>query len=362
MAERIDTPFTNEHFAAWCLKMVGHSYWYGTCGYKATKGLLSRKRNQYSQYYPSSLESKFQKDIANKDVVCDCIGGCKAYAWTGGGQSILDSIGKDGAVSNSYGSNGCPDKGANSMFTYAKSKGRAWGTIDTLPDVVGLCLHKDGHVGYTVGGGYAVEWQGTRIGCVKTVIANRKWTEWFQLPFINYDGADLSAPADLDVPLGSRLLKRGLTGKDVKALQELLNQLGATLEVDGIYGSKSEAAVKAFQKKAGLKQDGLYGNLTHTALMAAVGDDDVGQQTATAEKPEDEHELQVASQRVIISSTGGKVNIRCGNGTGYSRISAVAPGTVLEYIATAQNGWQAVKIGNQVGWVSGEFSQLESAS
>ena len=96
--------------------------------------------------------------------------------------------------------------------------------------------------------------------------------------------------------------------------------------------------------------------------MAAVGDDDVGQQTATAEKPEDEHELQVASQRVIISSTGGKVNIRCGNGTGYSRISAVAPGTVLEYIATAQNGWQAVKIGNQVGWVSGEFSQLESAS
>ena len=231
-------------------------------------------------------------------------------------------------------------------------------TIDTLPDVVGLCLHKDGHVGYTVGGGYAVEWQGTRIGCVKTVIANRKWTEWFELPFINYDGADLSAPADLDVPLGSRLLKRGLMGKDVKALQELLNQLCASLAVDGIFGSNTEAAVKAFQKKSGLAQDGKYGDKTHAALMAAVGDDDVGQPTATAEKPEDEPESQVASRRVIISSSGGKVNIRCRNGTGYSRISAVAPGTVLEYIATAQNGWHAVKIGSQVGWVSGEYGRL----
>ncbi len=353
MAERIDTPFTNEHFAAWCLKMVGHSYWYGTCGYKATKGLLSWKRNQYSQYYPSSLESKFQKDIANKDVVCDCIGSCKAYAWTGGGQSILDSIGKDGAVSNSYGSNGCPDKGANSMFTYAKSKGRAWGTIDTLPNVVGLCLHKDGHVGYTVGDGYAVEWQGTRIGCVKTVIANRKWTEWFQLPFINYDGANLSAPADLDVPLGSRLLKRGLMGKDVKTLQELLNPLGASLTVDGIFGSNTEAAVKAFQKKSGLTQDGKYGDKTHAALMAAVSEQETSQQ-ASAELPAAEEETPQPA-RVRIISSGGNVNIRSGNGTVYSRITAVAPDTLLEYVATAVNGWLAVKVGIQVGWVSGEL-------
>lgn len=29
MAERKDTPFTGEHFAAWCEKMVGQPYWYG---------------------------------------------------------------------------------------------------------------------------------------------------------------------------------------------------------------------------------------------------------------------------------------------------------------------------------------------
>ena len=62
--------------------------------------------------------------------------------------------------------------------------------------------------------------------------------------------------------------------------------------------------------------------------------------------------------RVLIKSAGGKVNIRTGNGTSYSRITAVAPETTLEYVASAFNGWQAVKIGSQVGWVSGEYSEI----
>lgn len=27
---RIDTPFTAEHFVAWCQSMLGQPYWYGT--------------------------------------------------------------------------------------------------------------------------------------------------------------------------------------------------------------------------------------------------------------------------------------------------------------------------------------------
>ena len=50
-----------------------------------------------------------------------------------------------------------------------------WGTIDTLPDIVGLAVRFDGHVGYTVGGGYAVEWRGFNYGCVKTKIKGRGW-------------------------------------------------------------------------------------------------------------------------------------------------------------------------------------------
>jgi len=88
--------------------------------------------------------------------------------------------------------------------------------------------------------------------------------------------------------LGSRLLKNGSSGTDVKTLQELLNQLGAALEVDGQFGSKTEAAVRAFQKKAGIKQDGKYGDQTHAALMAAVAEDDAGQQAMTETQPEPE--------------------------------------------------------------------------
>ena len=364
MADRINTPFTNEHFADWCQKMVGQPYWYGTCVYKATNSLLSRKSNQYPSSYASSRMSRYKQDIANKAVVSDCIGGCKGYAWTNGGQGVLEAIGTDKSISSNYGSHGCPDKGANSMFSWAKSKGADWGTIDTLPEIPGLALYKDGHAGYYIGNGYAVEWQGFNAGCVKTQVKKRPWTHWYKIPFIDYgdtSGAQQAVEAVTVYTLGSRLLKNGSSGSDVKALQELLNQLGAALTVDGEFGSKTEAAVKAFQKKAGLKQDGKYGDQTHAALMSAVAEADAGQQAMTETQPSPEQEQPIAGQttiRVAIRSSGGKVNIRTGNGTSYSRITAVAPDTVLEYVATALNGWQAVKVGSQVGWVSGEYSEI----
>ena len=364
MSERIYTPFTNEHFADWCQRMVGQPYWYGTCVYKATSSLLSRKSNQYPSHYTSGRMAKYKQHIAEKAVVSDCIGGCKGYAWTNGGQGVLEAIGTDKSVSSSYGSHGCPDKGANSMFSWAKSKGAEWGTIDNLPEIPGLALYKDGHAGYYIGNGWAVEWQGFDAGCVKTQVKKRPWTHWYKLPFINYgdtSGAQQAVEAVTAYTLGSRLLKKGSSGSDVNALQELLNQLGAALTVDGEFGSKTETAVKAFQKKASLKQDGKYGDQTHAALLAAVSEQDAGRQAMTETQPAPEQEQPISGQttiRVTIRSSGGKVNIRTGNGTSYSRITAVANGTELEYVATALNGWQAVKIGSQVGWVSGEYSEI----
>lgn len=364
MSERINIPFTNEHFADWCQKMVGQPYWYGTCVYKATNSLLSRKSKQYPSHYTSGRMPKYRQQVTDKSVVSDCIGGCKGYAWTNGGQGVLEAIGTDKSISSSYGSHGCPDKGANSMFSWAKSKGADWGTIDTLPDIPGVALYKDGHAGYYIGGGYAVEWQGFNYGCVKTQVSKRPWTHWYMLPFIDYGDTGSAPPAmemQTDHTLGSRLLKNGSSGADVKTLQELLNQLGSGLDVDGKFGSKTEAAVKAFQKKAGVKQDGKYGEQTHSALMAAVAEDDVGQQAMTEKEVDADQGQPVAgttTPRVTIHSNGGRVNIRTGNSTSYNRITAVGPGTVLEYVASALNGWHAVKIGSQVGWVSGEYSVI----
>ena len=48
-----------------------------------------------------------------------------------------------------------------------------------------------------------------------------------------------------------------------------------------------------------------------------------------------------------------------GSSTKYARITAAEGGTVLPYVATAENGWHAVIVGDRVGWVSGKYSRIE---
>ncbi len=58
----------------------------------------------------------------------------------------------------------------------------------------------------------------------------------------------------------------GSSGSDVKKLQEALNKNGYSLEVDGKFGPKTQAAVKSYQKKKGLKVDGVVGEKTWGSL------------------------------------------------------------------------------------------------
>ena len=58
----------------------------------------------------------------------------------------------------------------------------------------------------------------------------------------------------------------GSSGDDVKKLQELLNQNGYTLDVDGKFGSKTRDAVEDYQTKNKLKVDGIVGTNTWGAL------------------------------------------------------------------------------------------------
>lgn len=72
-----------------------------------------------------------------------------------------------------------------------------------------------------------------------------------------------------DVEVG---LKMGDTGDDVKQVQQALENLGYSLEkygVDGIIGSETEAAIKAFQKAEGLEVTGIIDQPTLDALKEA---------------------------------------------------------------------------------------------
>ena len=61
----------------------------------------------------------------------------------------------------------------------------------------------------------------------------------------------------------------GSQGSDVTELQKLLNNNGYSLDVDGVYGAKTQAAVKDYQQKNNLAVDGIVGNNTWGALTKA---------------------------------------------------------------------------------------------
>lgn len=67
------------------------------------------------------------------------------------------------------------------------------------------------------------------------------------------------------------VLQSGASGYRVSVAQHLLRQRGATaLIVDGSYGAKSVAAVKAFQTASGLSADGVLGAKSWAKLVAVV--------------------------------------------------------------------------------------------
>lgn len=77
-------------------------------------------------------------------------------------------------------------------------------------------------------------------------------------------------------------LSYGSKGSEVTELQKLLNQNGYTLDTDGIFGTKTQAAVKDYQQKNNLDVDGIVGNNTWGALTAAPA---ATQPTATSTQP-----------------------------------------------------------------------------
>lgn len=67
-----------------------------------------------------------------------------------------------------------------------------------------------------------------------------------------------------------QLLKRGDRGPAVRDLQNMLKYTGFDPgPIDGVFGSKTEAAVRAAQKAYGLVVDGIAGPKTYAALRAA---------------------------------------------------------------------------------------------
>ncbi|MGE4271795.1 MAG: spore cortex-lytic enzyme [Desulfitobacterium sp.] len=72
--------------------------------------------------------------------------------------------------------------------------------------------------------------------------------------------------------LGDRTLSQGSRGPEVTELQKRLASLGYVVgKVDGIYGTKTKAAITRFQRERGLKVDGMAGTQTIKELKLMTG-------------------------------------------------------------------------------------------
>ena len=66
------------------------------------------------------------------------------------------------------------------------------------------------------------------------------------------------------------LTRKGDNAHPVRTLQQLLRAQKQTVAVDGIFGPKTETAVKAFQKAKKLSVDGIVGPKTWAAIIITV--------------------------------------------------------------------------------------------
>lgn len=101
-------------------------------------------------------------------------------------------------------------------------------------------------------------------------------------------------------------LRKGSRGSEVTRLQNALKALGYySLKVDGIYGKGTVAAVKAYQKSAGLKTDGIAGPQTQGKLYAAGTAS--AQETAPAAAPSAPAATQASPDKLKLGDSGEAV-------------------------------------------------------
>ncbi len=129
------------------------------------------------------------------------------------------------------------------------------------------------------------------------------------------------------------ILKNGSKGDDVKKLQEKLG-----VEAIGTFGPKTEAAVKAWQKANGLKDDGIVGDATWAKLF--------GKSTPTA---------TVVKEDVVIPS-GGPLNIEKLKGHIPDAVLVQIPETAAKFNIT--NNLRLAHFLSQCGHESGGFKAV----
>lgn len=198
-------------------------YCLGAFGNVLTSTFLNQKLTQGSGVgtYNTKHKAYLQK-FMNKRV-SDCIGLVKSYLWWNGGNIKYNSA---------------QDRNTGMAYNAAKEKG----VLKTMPEIPGLILYMQGHVGVYIGNGEFIECAGAPTGMRKGKISNgvvtsgSRFTHWFKDIEINYTQTTQTlAKSDNKVKIrykGKNMEVEGVfkDDKNYVGIRELLEKMGYTVD------------------------------------------------------------------------------------------------------------------------------------
>ena len=234
---------------------MGWPYVFGAVGEKCTPEVRKKYINNYKTRNPEE-SAQIKKTCRVENGNTTSCGGCPFYP--GGTSRCFDCRGFTRWVFAQVGIS-IQGGGATSQWN-DNSNWDQKGEIKDMPlDVVCIVFMQNGkkmsHTGIHIGGGRIIH-------CSRTVkegkTTDKGWTH-FAIP----KGMDGKAPENKPV------LRKGSRGVYVTYVQSKLVQLGYDIGksgADGIFGAKTEEAVKKFQKDCGLSEDGVVGQATYAAI------------------------------------------------------------------------------------------------
>ncbi|MDD4493569.1 MAG: hypothetical protein PHV32_04355 [Eubacteriales bacterium] len=145
-------------------------YVYGTYGTVLTESLLASKAAQYPDEVGGNLDFIRENWLGGRSA--DCVGLIKGYGWYNAETTQTE-----------IGSGEMPDVGADGMYHAATEKG----AISTIPEIPGLAVWHEGHIGIYIGNGEVIQAANTKAGVIKTKLGDSGWTHWLKIPYIKYE-------------------------------------------------------------------------------------------------------------------------------------------------------------------------------
>lgn len=295
---------------------IGKPYWYGTYGQVLNSAIWRDNAKRYPKHYSDARKEKMRSrgDYGKKGH--DCSGLLKGALWT---------FPQAFNMSPKYVA--AEDMDANTMVKTAKESG----PISTIPEVAGIAVWKNNHIGIYIGGGKVIEAKGFDYGVVESKLSDTKWTKWAKLAFVDYAE---EAPSKPETPKDEASTEEVYTVVAGDTLSKLAKRWGTT--------------VKAIAEANNIK------NVNLIKVGQKITRPRIAQNSSnTPSEAKDEKIPAASTWRGIVATVSLPLNIREGAGTNYRVVGQLARNSSVTIEGVNRNGWY--KLADGRGYVSANY-------